>query len=369
MQVSDIPPRFQIPFADAAGVNFKRVIPVASQIGIHDGWASMADGFPPVNADPVVAGGVPPFMQDMNGILYAVSNYLRWIAAGGREAYDPTFQTAIGGYPYGCMVASATLGGVYWFSNADNNLTNPDAGGANWLAWNTVSGTPNVSRPSLVAGAALANLGFTPVRQNNGGIGMMDNDIRLGYNGTGKTLLQVDNFSFGALALESWVAPQVTAIYTAISNEAAARTLRDNQLIADYANRDNNLTNDYTNRDNNIYTYVNGTFVPINRLPGDFNGTVGWQKFYNGLIIQWGNSVNTDQTPVFFPISFPNGIMSVQVGEYNADGWGGTAQVSMLGSTRANTGAFVVRIVYTHNGGSLSVPTAGVAVSWIAIGW
>ena len=369
MQVSDLPTRFQVPFANAATSAFKRVIPAASQIGIHEGWASMADGFPPVNADPVVAGGVPPFMQDMNGILYAVSNYLRWIAAGGRQTYDPTFQTAIGGYPYGCKVASATLGGVQWFSIADNNITNPDAGGAGWIAWNAVSGTPNVSFPSLIAGAALANLGFTPVRQNDGGSGMLDNTVRIGYNGSGKTLLQVDNFSFGALALESWVTPQVAAIYTAISNEAAARTTRDNQLFADYVARDTTLTADYVSRDNSIYSYVNSTFVPINRLPGDFNGTVGWQKFYNGLIMQWGHSLNTDQTPVVFPISFPNGIMSVQVGEYNADGWGGTSQVSILGATRANTGAFVVRIAYTHNDGSLTVPGSNVSISWMAMGW
>jgi len=61
MLSTSIPPKFPIPFANAAGPSFIRPIPTASQIGIQDGAASLTDGFPPDCFTPVVAGGTPPF--------------------------------------------------------------------------------------------------------------------------------------------------------------------------------------------------------------------------------------------------------------------------------------------------------------------
>lgn len=132
MQSSDIPSKFSIPFADGAGSGYIRTIPTASQIGVNDGWASLEDGFPPLNATPKAAGGIPPFIQDMNGILKQISAWSRWVGAGGPVRYDSTFQTAIGGYPKGALVQSAVSDGVWWVSLVENNVTNPDSGGAGW---------------------------------------------------------------------------------------------------------------------------------------------------------------------------------------------------------------------------------------------
>ena len=55
----------------------KNTIPNASQIAITPGAASYNDGFPPLTRTPVAAGGVPPFGEDMNGILYAMSKALQ----------------------------------------------------------------------------------------------------------------------------------------------------------------------------------------------------------------------------------------------------------------------------------------------------
>ena len=108
MKYSDIPTKFQIPFANSAGAGFVRSVPQASQIGVHDGWASLTDGFPPLNFLPIGSGGVPPFGQDMNGIMKQITQWSRWQNAGGLTEFDSAFVTAIGGYPQGAIIASAT---------------------------------------------------------------------------------------------------------------------------------------------------------------------------------------------------------------------------------------------------------------------
>lgn len=54
--------------------------------------------------------------------------------SSGDPKYDAAFQTAVGGYPAGAEVLSATTPGLSWMSTTDNNTTNPDTGGAGWLA-------------------------------------------------------------------------------------------------------------------------------------------------------------------------------------------------------------------------------------------
>ncbi|KAA1013041.1 hypothetical protein FVF58_09630 [Paraburkholderia panacisoli] len=132
MQASQSPAAFVAPFANAAGAGFIRTIPAASQIGITDGAASLHDGYPPKCFSPVAAGGVPPFGQDTNGILYQTTAGVQWQQVGGQPIYNSTFSTAIGGYPNGAILQSAD-GTGFWRSTADNNTSNPDTGGANWL--------------------------------------------------------------------------------------------------------------------------------------------------------------------------------------------------------------------------------------------
>lgn len=136
MLASDIPAKFPIPWANAAGGPFVRNIPTTSQIGIQNGAASLTDGFPPLCFSPVAAGGVPPFGQDFNGVNRQVTAWLRWVAAGGGVPfYDATFSAAVNGYPNGAMLQAASGPGNFWISTADNNVTNPDAAGAGWTAF------------------------------------------------------------------------------------------------------------------------------------------------------------------------------------------------------------------------------------------
>lgn len=131
----NIPTKFSIPFASSAGPSYIRTIPNASQIGIQNGAASNTDGFPPLCFQPLQAGGVAPFGQDFNGLFNQITKWSQWQAAGAPAVYDGTFQTNVGGYPQGAIVASATTVSLFWLSIVDSNLTNPDTGGAGWVAF------------------------------------------------------------------------------------------------------------------------------------------------------------------------------------------------------------------------------------------
>jgi hypothetical protein len=154
MLKASIPPRFNIPFASGAGGGFIRPIPQASQIGITNGAASLTDGFPPLNFQPVASGGIPPFGEDFNGILNQISAWSQWFEAGGPINWDATFAAgASGGYPQGAIVQSNITPGNFWLSTQDNNTNNPDAlSPTGWvpLPGMLSSGTPVPSFSSTV---------------------------------------------------------------------------------------------------------------------------------------------------------------------------------------------------------------------------
>lgn len=129
MQSSNQPDKISLPFSNSGQ---KQPIPVASQIGIEDGRASYTDGFPPLTRTPLAAGGVPPFGTDMNGVLFDVTAIQQWQSAGGGFKYDSAFAASIGGYPKGAILLRSDATG-YWQSTAENNTTDPDAGGTGWL--------------------------------------------------------------------------------------------------------------------------------------------------------------------------------------------------------------------------------------------
>lgn len=170
MLASSAPPKVPVPFADTGGRN---AIPATSQIGITPGAASLPDGFPPLTRTPLAAGGVPPNGQDMNGILWLVSAWARWSAAGGPITYDGAFATAIGGYPAGSRVAVTGSPGAYWTSTVDNNTTDPNAGGAGWIqafpGMATTGRSLGTSGWMLFPGNLLAQWGATPSLAANAG--------------------------------------------------------------------------------------------------------------------------------------------------------------------------------------------------------
>lgn len=159
MLAASTPPKFPIPFAAAAGPSFIRPIPEASQIGVQGGAASLTDGFPPDTFQPIASGGVPPFGEDFNGLLNQVTLWNQWQAAGGPITYDPTFATAISGYPQGAILQSSVTIGLLWLNLVDGNTSNPDSGGTNWTSLGTLTTGAVQFRPTseTLAGWVPAN--------------------------------------------------------------------------------------------------------------------------------------------------------------------------------------------------------------------
>jgi hypothetical protein len=162
MQLSQVP--VQIVEAWATSGSKTNPIPVPSQVGITPGAASWTDGFPPLCDTPLISGGIPPSMQDMNGGLFQMSAVDVWMCAGGGFPYNSAFQTAIGGYPKGARVLMAS-GNGYWVSTVDNNVTDPDTGGAGWAsadenAMTALTGDVTATGPGSAA-ATLASSGVT----------------------------------------------------------------------------------------------------------------------------------------------------------------------------------------------------------------
>ncbi len=124
------PPRIIEAFgADADPAFITTPIPVGAGAS---GRASFNEGFPPITMTPVIAGGVPPFGQDVNGILNMVTAHLAALNAGQPYVYDATLASAIGGYKAGVVLGMADGTGL-WMNYTDGNTSDPDASGAGWV--------------------------------------------------------------------------------------------------------------------------------------------------------------------------------------------------------------------------------------------
>lgn len=131
------PTLISVPFADSGT---KNIIPIPSQVSIDPGLASYTTGFPPATMTPKASGGTPPKGPDMNGVLNAITQWLRYINAGGIMTYNSDFATDIGGYPLHARLTSSD-GQRLWVNNAEGNTGDPDAGGAGWAVDGIDGGT------------------------------------------------------------------------------------------------------------------------------------------------------------------------------------------------------------------------------------
>lgn len=137
MQDSDIPTKITTPFGTNAtpGVTI-RTVPLTTP---DPNAASFDLGFPPNTFVAEGAGGQPPDGRDFNGLLFQMTSWTRWFIAGGPVGYDAAFAAAVGGYPKGAIVA-ATIFGYFWMNTVDGNTSDPDAAGANWVAFSLLGG-------------------------------------------------------------------------------------------------------------------------------------------------------------------------------------------------------------------------------------
>lgn len=292
MSASSVPSPFNIPWANSATCNtpysttcFTAPVPQSSQIGIVNCAASLTDGFPPLTVVPVSGGGCGAFIQDFNGILKQITQWTQWQSAGNALVYNSAFQTAIGGYPKYATLAVAATPGCQWISTVDNNLSDPDTGGANWLETcalvqagsgltATQSGantqikisTAGVTSSMLASGAAASNIGsLSGVLTGN-----------LPNPGLGSSVVGSSN-----------LANSINLPGSPTSSTTPAPGASDNRIA----------TTAFAN-------------------PNASLGGNGWNQLPSGLIIQWGGwTIPSGQTSarVTFSESFPNSLYIVTV--------------------------------------------------------
>lgn len=113
-----------------------------------------------------------------------------------------------------------------------------------------------VTSAKLASGAAVSNIGFTPVQQG-GGSGQLTNKVYIGWTGS-QLKGQVDAVDQGAFVMQP-------------------------------------------------------SFTGSNQSLGG-NGSTGYQKLPGGLIMQWGYSGDTGSTmTITLPVTFPNAFINVQI--------------------------------------------------------
>lgn len=93
---------------------------------------------------------------------------------------------------------------------------------------------------------------------------------------------------------------------------------------------------------------------------GQFSSSLaanGYQKFPNGLIVQWGTGMYVDAAAITFPIAFPNACLNVSVTQAGAGSY--TSGAYNLGKTGFNV---TNRISYTG-------AACTITINWRAIGY
>ena len=117
--------------------------------------ASVAEGFPDITMVSPADNGLPPYGQDMNGLLYLASDIKSFLQSGGLITFDQNVSNTIGGYPSGAILAYVDADGIYHLvkSLIDNNtynfVTTPSyIDGEHWenipfsaVEWGTIAGT------------------------------------------------------------------------------------------------------------------------------------------------------------------------------------------------------------------------------------
>ena len=308
------PVNLQVPFANTGT---KNTIPVASQIGITAGAASFTDGFPPLTATPIAAGGVPPSVGDINGSLNILSQHTAFLNAGGVYRFDAALSTAIGGYPVSFVLQDDAGLNSYiniLAANTTNFNSTPASIGVSWIFYAGTAPTgptptqfDNTTKLATTAFVKAAGLQFstqvivsvnaTLTAANHAG-----KRTTVNANGVTVTLPLASATPTGA-TITIGASASATAGFTLVTQSGDAIEARGASffvacgeqiiLVSDGANTWL-CASDSTNSGFNLR---NASSLIAS----------GYQKLPSGLIIQWGRYVTSASLmqSITLPIAFP----------------------------------------------------------------
>ena len=115
----------------AAGGTITTPLPLSPQTGGH---ASYATGFPAATMEPTSSGGINPFGQEMNGVLFAATANIAALTGGQLYQFSATWAATNGGYALGAVLQQAANALGFWVNLVNGNSNNPDTGGSGWQA-------------------------------------------------------------------------------------------------------------------------------------------------------------------------------------------------------------------------------------------
>ena len=114
----------------------------------QNGRADIEKGFPKQTMISTLKGGVPPWGQDHNGILYQITEAIQWIQTGGLPSFNQDFCNKNNGYSKGTIVQGddPNRPWVLWQCLEDNNRFNPNQNKVNiinpqngWIQYPVIS--------------------------------------------------------------------------------------------------------------------------------------------------------------------------------------------------------------------------------------
>lgn len=312
-----IPKFFQKAFAQNGG---RQDVPVTGDTS--GGRASYDVGFPPVTRTPIIAGGIPPFGTDFNGVLYDLSQSIQYLQSGVTFPFDQDFADAIGGYSVKAIVADPSDPTILWQNNNANNTLPPSAPNG----WTQVF--------------SAAELNQNPTESQRGAPFLASNaDADAGVENT-----------------KMMSAAKVLRLIRAAASNAT-ETLRGTLRIGTQAEVNGGLLDDVSVTPKKLHFGFSALFSQ--------NGYVAFPSWLGGFVIQWGrftgaSAFDTDYT-ITFPLSFPNSCWGAQLTNENSAK--NTTSDGALCVVSLGLGSFVMRTMNNATG-----QTQPSAVYWFAVG-
>ena len=390
------------PFAVAASsVNINFPIP-ATPPSLPNG-ACWEFGFPPITMQPEASGGLPPFGQDFNGILFTLSSHLYALQAGQPYLFSSAIAGAISGYETGALVGMADGSGL-WLNESIGNATDPDndSSAAGWipgisygiatlgaLVGGTVTLVPSQWRRPIIVLDGVLTANLTVVFPNNQQEWLVVNNTTGSFSttvktaaGTGIAVLQggpsepVGIWGDGANIYEA-VAP--LAVATSIAPVPLTLVERDNTaaVFANYFNQSTLLENPAIGSVFVQNTVGDGYLRKISLAnflaqiaQGGSLGSKGWITL-GQFILQWGPvpaQSDSGYHPIVFAgsggVAFPNNCFGVVLspiqGAQNASIT--NASTSVLAAQGVTKNGFNYILSANWNIGVVGIPAFYIAI-------